>query len=477
MNRRATPERPPLAEEESPSRPGPPSCHQLWWLLAASVLRFLVGTGAYLLAWRAAPSDPLPLLNSWLLTTDATQYHVLAQRIADFWAGQSATLSLGLPDKFLGYPVILGMVYFLLGPHPLWGLLLNSLAFLAMGLLARRLALRLGRPPAAALALALLVALWPVSLSYSSALLKDSLNLLAVFLLLATFADLLTPDGREGNMVASWAGLGLLLGAYGIVVLRPECAPVVAFVTLSAIAWSALGGLPRWWERTWRPMAAGLLVAAGIFLGINYSPVRLLPAHPLAAPAPPSRAAAAPAIQVMRAASLAWPSQLTQRVRAGLDDLWHRRWEYATSGGVSLLPEAYLLPDKPKVWATILGASLRNLLLYPLPWQRWPSGGDRVLISLAITAQSLLWYALLPGLAWGLVEALRSRSTAGPPVLLWVAVVGPLLALMIVNLGTLYRIRDLALLPSLLLFSSAPYRWLWDKLLSSSGPPRGSPTG
>ena len=468
----------PLAARDTPCPPGLRR-DQRWWLLAACALRFFVGLVAYLLAWRAALSNPLPVLNSWLLAIDATQYHVLAERMATFWAGHSAALSLGLPDKFLGYPVVLGWVYFLLGPHPLWGVLLNCLAFLGVGLLAYRLALRLGHPPGLALALALLVALWPPSLSYSSALLKDSLNLLAVFLLLATLDDLLDPGKREGKAWADgWAGLGLLLGAYGLVVLRPEFATVVAFVTLGAAAWSALRGLSGRRGRPWRPLAAGLLVAMGIFLGISYSPVRLLPAQAPALSSAPSRSEQIPLGAVpatlSRAATLPWSAQLTQQANAGLEQLWQRRWKYAQSGGVSLLPEAHVLPDGPEGLAVIVGASLRNLLLYPLPWERWPSGGGQAIIGLAVTSQSLFWYALLPGLAWGLVEALRRRSTACPPVVLWVAVVGSMLALMIVNMGTLYRIRDLALLPSLLLFSSAPYRWLCGKLLLRAG--QGAPT-
>lgn len=443
---------------------------QRWWLLAACALRFFMGLVVYQLAWQVAPSNPLPVLNTWLLANDANQYHVLAKRMATFWAGHSATLSLGLPDRFLGYPVVLGWVYFLLGPHPLWGVLLNCLAFLGVGLLAHRLALRLGHPPGLALTLTLLVVLWPPSLAYSSALLKDSLTLLTVFLLLTTLADLLAPSERLVKAQAiGWECLGLLAGTYGLVVLRPDFTLVVAFVALGASAWSALGRLSGRHWRPWLPLAAGLLVTLGIFLGISRSPVRLLPANTLTpSPAPsrsaPTRLSEAP-VASSRADSPAFSAQLTQLAKAGLEQIWQRRWKYAQSGGVSLVPEANVLSDGPESLAVIVGASLRNLLLYPLPWQRWPSGSGRLVISLAVTSQSLLWYVLLPGLAWGMVEALRRRPTACPPVVLWVAVVGPLLALMIVNLGTLYRIRDLVLLPSLLLLSGAPYRWVWGKLL------------
>lgn len=458
-----------MAARDTPCPPGLRR-YQRWWLLAACALRFFIGLVVYLLALQAAPSNPLPVLNAWLLAIDATQYHVLAERMATFWAGHSATLSLGLPDRFLGHPVVLGCVYFLLGPHPLWGVLLNCLAFLGVGLLARRLALRLGHPPGLALTLAFLVALWPPSLAYSSALLKDSLTLLAVFLLLTTLADLFDTGERvEKALAAGWECLGLVAGAYGLVALRPDFTPVVAIVALGVSAWSALGGLSRRNGRPWLPLAVVLLVTMGIFLGISYSPVRLLPARALIPqPAPnlsvPALMGEAPATS-SRAASLAFSEQLTQLAKAGLEIFWQRRWKYAQSGGVSLVPEAHVLPDGPESLAVIVGASLRNLLLYPLPWQRWPSGSDRLVISLAVTLQSLLWYILLPGMAWGLVEAFRRRSAACPPLVLWVALVGPLLALMIVNLGTLYRIRDLVLLPSLLLLSGAPYRWLWGKLL------------
>ena len=87
---------------------------------------------------------------------------------------------------------MLAIVYALTLPEPAMGVLLNCLAFLGAGLLARRMALLFGAGRKGALLPAVLVVLWPPSLLYSPLLLKDSLAVFAAFLFIA-------PPGGNGN--------------------------------------------------------------------------------------------------------------------------------------------------------------------------------------------------------------------------------------------------------------------------------------
>lgn len=438
-------------------------------LAAAFALRMAVGMAVYALACQARPKTPLAALNSWLLTLDANQYHAIALRLAQYWHGQETVLSLGLPDKFLGYPMALGAVYYLLGPHPLWGVLINCLAFWGLGLLAHRLALLLGQSPARATWLALLVSLWPSSLAYSSALLKDSLHLLAVFTLI-TSLGLFMSHPEEGRSARLWpAGLGLLAGTYALIANRPEFWSIILGVAAVTSAWSALAGRFRPWS--WRPALACLLVGAAVLLGTHYAPTELLPAYArtkysprLGVQAPASQRTAAPHLVLASQGEDDW----SQKVREGLESLWQRRWEYAVSGGVSLLPAAHVPPDGPHGLAVILASGLRDLFFYPCPWQRWPSSADNLPLRLGVAAQGLAWYLLLPGLAWGLVRTRWRSAPAALAVASWGLVVGVAIAVMVVNLGTLYRLRDMIFLPLMLFFSSEPYRRLF-----FPRPPRG----
>lgn len=443
-------------------------------MLLAFAARLLVGIGVYLSAYALHDNDPLATVNAWLLASDANQYHVIASRISDFFQGKTATLSLGLPEKYLGYPLALSLIYYVLGAHFFWGVLLNCLAFLGVGFLAHGLALRLGQTPERARWLALLVMLWPPSLAYSSALLKDSLNLLAVFGLLAALTSLSERNG-QGRGVRSLllAGLGAACASCLLVVIRPELGGMALAVAILAATWSTIFGRPASSLSRWRPLLGCLLVAAGIMLGEAFSPARLLPPQTgqgpqtslQAAPAPPPAVhagggAPAPApAQDLPADAPGWAGQAGRKAAQALEGVWQRRWEYAQTGGVSLVPEAHLLPDGPQAVALIVLDGLRNLLLYPLPWQRWPSNGN-LATRAAVAGNTLAWYLLLPGLAWGLADALRRRDAAAGPVAFWVIAAGLALAVIVVNLGTLYRLRDIALLPLLLVFSPAPYQGL-----------------
>ncbi|MBI4800727.1 MAG: hypothetical protein HY794_18720 [Desulfarculus sp.] len=433
-------------------------------MAAAFALRLAVGVAVYALACQANPKTPLATLNSWLLTWDANQYHAIALRLAEYWHGQAAVLSLGLPDKFLGYPMALAAVYYLLGPHPLWGVLVNCLAFWGLGLLAHQMALLLGQSRPRATWLALLVCLWPSSLAYSSALLKDSLHLLAVFTLITALGQFLRPLPGPRPSRPWPAGLGLVAGTYALIVNRPEFWGIILAIATTASLWSALTGRPRPW--TWRPALACFLVGMAVFLGTHCAPMELLPAYArikhsprLGGTAPTSQQQTPPTAAL---ASMGLESAWSQMVSNGLESLWQRRWEYAVSGGVSLLPAAHVLPDGPQGLAVVVASGLRDLLFYPCPWQRWPSSDSNLPLRLGVAAQSLAWYLLLPGLAWGLA---RTRWQATPTALAaasWALVVGLAIAVMVVNLGTLYRLRDMVLLPLLPFFSAEPYR----KLLS-----------
>lgn len=433
-------------------------------LLAAFFFRLATGLGVYALAWRANPQDPLLVLNSWLLAPDANQYHLLAQRVAEYWHGQSAVLSLGLPDKFLGYPLTLAGVYYLLGSHPLWGVLLNCLAFLGIGLLAHRLALLLGQSANQAKWIALLVALWPPSLAYSSVLLKDSLCLLAVFILLTTLGAFLRAAEDSRGPQRLLVGGGLLAGSYMLIVIRPEFGAIAILVSTGTAIWALLWSKAHGWRWAWPPMIACLLVSAGVFLGTQISPIKLLPENSRIRSVPHSYLTLPTAnLPKYLFASLNSKEAVSKKVREILESIWQRRWEYATSGGVSLLPGAHLIPDSPRSLAVILLNSVRNLLLYPYPWQRWPSRSKDLGLRIVITGQSLFWYFLLPGLAWGLIKIRWRSAPGGAATALWALVVGLALGVMVVNFGTLYRIRDLALLPLLLFLSKEPYRYLWDR--------------
>ena len=431
-------------------------------LLLIALLRLGLGAGLYWTSREPTRQDALYQVSHALLAPDAPRYHAAAELLARYWRGEAPAFTPGLTPEYLGYPVILATLYYLVGPAFEAGLALNAISMLLASLMAFHLAARLGRGPAGAAWAALLVALWPPSLAYTLVLLKDAsfLACLMGVLLLLTMAA----QPRRGR--DPWlAALLLAPPAWLAMTLRPDF--MLLGLAAAGVA-GVLGLAGALLDR--RPVIALGVVAACLAVGLAAWAVRTYPLGPrLCTEQPRSAHSAAPRAVLpprvsqppaARAAAPVPPRGIIHQ--AALDlwrTLWAKRWLYGATGAPSLSPESLLIVDDAASLGVALAAALRDLLLFPYPWQRWPSAGGK--LSWVITAQSLLWYALLPGLAWGLAVALRRRPRAALFLVFWLLGVGLALALIVVNLGTFYRMRDMIFLPLLAAVSLRPYASLW----------------
>ncbi len=439
------------------------TAHPHCLLFLAFLIRLGVGAGLYLLAYGRDPVQPLALLNQWLATPDANSYHQQAMLVLKYLAGGQEAIRLHMTPDHLTYPFLLGCVYRLLGPHPLWGVLINCLAFGGMGWLAHRLTIRLGQPPGRALALALGVSLWPFSLAYSSTLMRESLFFLTAMGLLTGLAELMRTRSFRPRS-DPWLALGLVAVFYLLTALRPELGPLVLVVSLAGILWMVLlaqRGLRRLVGV--RALAAIASILTGLWLGSHASPQALAPQRVFHASSPGQavQSTASPAVPAPA------PNQRPQRnpafaqSRSDPPHILQRRRDYAASGGLSLSAEAFTAPEDILDYLRLTAAGWRDLLLYPLPWQGPPSGG--LAQRLVLTALTLLWYSCLPGVLWGLAKGMGRSWPAAGLVGIWFLAIGSAMAFVVVNLGTLFRLRDLILLPALLVFSPRPYLWLAKK--------------
>jgi hypothetical protein len=145
------------------------------------------------------------------------------------------------------------------------------------------------------------------------------------------------------------------------------------------------------------------------------------------------------------------------------------RRQSAAQGGATLSPEgregAYAVAlegrfDTPgqalATTAELAGAALRDLFLWPFPWRPFPAGPWGP-VKAAVAAWAALWWLALPGLAAGAAIHLRRRPVAAGAVLAWSLVLGLLLGVVVLNRGTLFRLRDLSLIPLVLLWHPWPY--------------------
>ncbi|MCB2226136.1 MAG: hypothetical protein KQH53_05610 [Desulfarculaceae bacterium] len=447
-----------MPEDASRPRPG----RKLLAVLAAiAALRLLLGLGLYWTAPGPSPTEQLYQVSERLLAPDAPRFYAAALHIDRFWSGRLGHCEPGLTPEYLGYPALLASLFQLTGAGVWPGLALNALAWFLASLLAFYLAVRLGRGQAACAWAALLVALWPPALAYNAVLIKDSVFLcllMGIMLCLVAVASPRRP--RDSWLAAAW----LLPLAWVAMTVRFDFSTLGLVVAGAAGVLGLAGAVFRWRLLTAAGVVAACLavffaswLATRCALGpaliheqqLHTPPVTSL-AEPVAPAARPAWRAAAPTEQ---------PGPVIQSAREAWRYLWGKRWLYAANGTASAPPETMLIVDSPSSLARLAAASLRDLFLFPYPWQRWPSSGGA--ISKIISAQSLFWYALLPGLVLGLVRLLRRRPRAALLLLFWSLGVGGLLALVVVNLGSLYRMRDMIILPLLATVSLRPYAALW----------------
>lgn len=458
----------------------------------AFLIRACVGLVFYALAYRYNAYQAAEVLNNWLLAPDATEYHQIAMALQKVWQGLEPVFISDMPDSFLGYPVLLAGIYTLFGPFYIYGIILNSLAFLAIGHLAYRLALLLGHEKIPALCLSLLICLWPPSLAYSSVLLKDSLFLLSVFGVLY-FLIYMLKHGELSTACGLLPALGLAASCLLLANIRPEFILVCsAFGSVSVLTAVVVELFKRRFASLLRPVLVFALVLAALF------GAKLFPLGSLARPRP-----LIPVPHIQQGSLTPSPSQtgasggqsgyfvgeasdsekhpttkrrlilagdggrLQAAVSSALNRLGfavvQRRLEYAQSGGITLTPKAHLMGTGPRTWGYLSARGLKNLILFPYPWQSWPPRKSRksnIGLSLAVSGQAVLWYALLPGMFAGLFIRIKQKPLPGLVLTWWLLGLGVALGLIVVNLGTLYRQRDMVILPMVLMFAGWPYHFL-----------------
>lgn len=439
-------------------------------LLAALGLRFLVAVGLWLTVAYVGSHDPIIVLAERLRAIDAMTYHNEAMGILDYWRGDRATINTYVFSSFLAW------LYRLAAAHPLAMSAFASICYLGVGLFAYGLAASLKHSQGQARAVSLIICLWPSSLAWSVLPLKDPLVMLAIF----SFLFLLLKLGRlHWQQFATWLPviLGLAASVVVLVFLRSYLwylmAAVAVMPLLGRLLLAKEGQRPAWLGLLAATLVALVIIGAALPLKqvayIRYGQQKPVPpiVKSKPAPEPAPKAASRPRKELSKQS---WAEKIFRT-------LTDTRQQFAKYGGASLSPEArhgggqVSLRGQFDTWqesigtiASLLKAASRDLLLFPYPWQRWPSGPLRP-ANLLVALQSLLWYLLIPGLAAGLFIGLRRRPGTTLTVIAWGLGLGLVLGVAILNRGTLFRLREMALMPLILLWHPWPYEkfWTWIK--------------
>ncbi len=241
------------------------------FLLGASLVGFAVRAVAAtafhwvatldLPALHAALTAPVGGYRFWNFVADSPGYHSSALEAIIAWK-QGTEFPSGGGGGAPEYFIVTAIVYRLFGSNPLnavlWNALFGSLAVVA----GYRIAVRVAGPGAARVT-AVLIALWPSAIVWSTQLLKDTICLWLILILLyltMRAVDVPLPAAPRWRALTFWIGILLLLFTAALVMHRFRYyIPLILIPAPAAFVVHAL--LRRTWQTRWRIFAACVVMA------------------------------------------------------------------------------------------------------------------------------------------------------------------------------------------------------------------------
>jgi tetratricopeptide (TPR) repeat protein len=238
------------------------------FLLGAALLAFGIRVVAALAFHWLAVLD-VPALDSlrtavaggyrfWILAPDASWHHVSALQAVQAWRDGTELPTGTGPDYF----IMIALIYVAFGPHPLnavlWNALFGAIAVVAGYRIATRVAGASAARPSA-----ILIALWPSGVLWSTQLLKDPLCLALVLVLaylIMRAAEPLVASPARGWALARWGGL--LLAVFVVTLLLHRFRHYIVQIFVPApLVFIAYALARRTAQMPWRIVATGSVIA------------------------------------------------------------------------------------------------------------------------------------------------------------------------------------------------------------------------
>ncbi|HYN02759.1 MAG TPA: glycosyltransferase family 39 protein, partial [Vicinamibacteria bacterium] len=317
---------------------------------------------------------------------DSGTYDAAGHALARHWQGDSAGTSLTQMLSGYGFVYIVGALYYVFGRNQLLVQLLNCTVGALTVLVVYAIAARLFGRPVARWA-ALFMAFFPQMVFWSAGMYKDPTILLCIALCM--YAAL-----RLGEAFSPAYVLLFVSAALALLTLRFY---IFYFVVAAAVGAFVFGGRG---SVAGRLLSCGVLIAAlagGFTLGVRQETLEAQAAF-----------MTLNQVQVTRVDQAMWGKSA-----------YGTEYDVTTTGGA----------------LQALPVGLVYLLFAPFPWA---ITGMRQLLTVP---ETLVWYALMPAFARGLVYSIRHRLRDVLPILVFTVTLTFAYALMQGNVGTAYRQR------------------------------------
>lgn len=415
------------------------------------LLRLLVGLSLYAISAWGVPIFPElhhPHRGFWMIAPDADLYDGEARSIAGTWHGRA--LDRTVKQTFSS---ALAVIYAIFGDSPTQGLLFNAFAAAACVPLGYWIASlsRMGRR--ASLIVAGLLALWPSSFAWSGQLLKDPLQWLGLFAMVAGAALLLSSAHqctRPGLSAVTISTTLVLAGSLVTAWLRGHVTPAWTLAVMVGLGVLIATNRIKW--HTWPLLQAGVLMVAVILGGTPaYTPWLRIAGMARSATEESIRGVAvlmpsAPALPTPSPVAVVHPQEPCPPAMP----LLLTRQEFILMGGTSIVDASVQFNTCWDVLAYVPRAASLTFL------GSVPGGGFKLGSSLGparhfyVSDVILLWL-LFPGLLVGLAHAFSRPTGVLTIVAVFVLILGVALGLAVANYGALFRLRLQVILPATVL--------------------------
>ena len=397
----------------------------------------------------------------WTFAPDSLVYDRFGRDVALAWQfGRAFPTGWETVEAFSLYT---GAVYYVFGSHPLIAIALNAWHATVAVIAGVVIAQRFGASTWTTRGVAAALAFWPSLILWSALLLKDTFVLSLLMVALWVCVELCAPTVRRGTAWLWWLALALL--PFPLWFLRFYLDYVLALGLLTGIAAGAVV-----WGRTdrtqrlqaMRCLAAFAIFAAALVVADRTDYIALL--QPAVRGEPVAANSLAP--QARRSPGAAREgSRSLGSVVAALGDmpevLGAMRQGVASEGGTVIDESVRIRSVRDLV--VYLPRGLVVLYFSPFPWQWFTPGQSTGALRLMAVVETVLLYLLCPLLLGALLQVLRAHDAR-----LWLlagttTAVACALAIAVPNMGTLFRLRLLAIFPMIALLAATEPGWrqLW----------------
>jgi hypothetical protein len=367
----------------------------------------------------------------------------------------------GKRQEYKAYSVIIAQIDNVIKIGPIvTAVLINCLSVALISILARLICSRFDRSSKYGNLIGILISIWPPVLVMTFAVMRDVLTYLSVFVILYSTVKIIVKATDRNRKVYDGIQLIvltllLLFGIYMFYSMRPYVKPIlIIYFAVNVIVVWLLSNMDV------KSIIVMTLLVVGIstfILNVPGISRTYSVGNSVSHKSQIYRNSKVKKVQrkKVKKANESTIHKLYGKFKDNIErakrKLLNSRSGFSTSGGLSNNSEKELNFKSFSV-------GLINIFLFPYPWEDWPQNHADIRLQYIVKLYMFLWYLFLVGILWGAVESIVNLvDPIKLIIIIWAICLLIPMIMVVTNYGTLFRLRDFALLPLFLVWTPKPY--------------------